>query len=153
VLDATRCLSYLTIELKGAIPEPAREGIGAHVYGCDICQDVCPWNQLPGTGRTAAPEWQPRPGLDGPALVDLWRRSDEELAALVAGSTLTRPGLVGLRRNLAVALGNAGGPAARAALDAPIDAPSLADPLVAEHVGWARRRLAGAGTQESRDGS
>lgn len=142
VLDARRCLSYLTIELKGPIPASQRTDLGAHVFGCDICQDVCPWNQTPSTGRTRAPEWQPRPGLDGPRLIDLWRRSDDELRALVAGGPLTRPGLAGLRRNLAVALGNAGGPDARAALDAAgAAAPSAADPLVAEHVSWARRRL------------
>jgi len=141
VLDARRCLSYLTIELKGPIPASQRTDLGAHVFGCDICQDVCPWNQTPSTGRTHAPEWQPRPGLDGPRLVDLWRRSDDELGALVEGGPLTRPGLAGLRRNLAVALGNTGGAAARAALDAPGTEPSVTDPLVAEHMRWARRRL------------
>ncbi len=144
VLDATRCLSYLTIELKGPIPEERRGDLGAHVFGCDICQDVCPWNQTPSTGRTGAPAWQPRPGLDGPRLADLWRRSDRELRALTRGSPLERPRLRGLRRNLAVAIGNSGDPDARAALDAPCDAPSAADPVVAEHVDWARRRLAGA---------
>ncbi len=141
VLDATRCLSYLTIELKGSIPVERREDLGAHVFGCDICQDVCPWNQTPATGRTGAPAWQPRPGLDGPRLVDLWRRSDDELRALMRGSPLARPGLRGLRRNLAVALGNSGDPGARDALDAPGGRPSTADPLVEEHVAWARRRL------------
>ncbi|MBP1634237.1 MAG: queG, partial [Acidobacteria bacterium] len=72
VLDATRCLSYLTIELKQAIPEPLREPLGRIVYGCDICQDVCPWNQA--APVSAAVEWQPRPGLDAPRLADLWRR-------------------------------------------------------------------------------
>ncbi len=140
VLDATRCLSYLTIELKGGIPEGQRADLGAHVFGCDICQDVCPWNQTPATGRSAAPEWQPRPGLDGPRLVDLWRRSDDDLRALVAGSALTRPGVGGLRRNLAVALGNSSDPAALAALE-PREGASADPPLVAAHVEWARWRL------------
>jgi epoxyqueuosine reductase len=144
VLDATRCLSYLTIELKGPIPAGRRGDLGAHVFGCDICQDVCPWNQTPATGRTDAREWQPRPGLDAPRIVDLWRRSDDELRALTRGSPLERPRLRGLRRNLAVALGNSGDPAARDALDAPGDRPSAADSLVEEHVDWARRRLADA---------
>ena len=74
VLDSTRCLSYLTIEIKGAIPEEYREAIGAHAYGCDICQDVCPYNQLPTTAVSSDPAWQPRAGLDGPRLLDLWPR-------------------------------------------------------------------------------
>jgi len=144
VVDATRCLSYLTIELKGGIPEAQRADLGAHVFGCDICQDVCPWNQTPATGVSEAPEWQPRAGLDGPRLVDLWRRSDDDLRALVKGSALTRPGAGGLRRNLAVALGNSADPAAVAAL-APREGASPPDQaLVAEHVEWARRRLEAA---------
>ncbi|HXH06395.1 MAG TPA: tRNA epoxyqueuosine(34) reductase QueG, partial [Vicinamibacterales bacterium] len=132
VLDATRCISYLTIELKGAIPEPLRPAIGTHVFGCDICQEVCPWNAAAPVSE--APEWQPRAELDGTALVDLWRRSDAELSALLRDSALARAGLRGLRRNLAVALGNTADPAAAAALEAPIDAPSLDDPVVREHV-------------------
>ena len=64
MLDATRCLSYLTIEIKGAIPEEHRDAIGEHAYGCDICQDVCPWNLTPSTARLGDPAWQPRAGLD-----------------------------------------------------------------------------------------
>ena len=70
VLDATRCLSYLTIELKGAIPESARDDIGRHAYGCDICQDVCPWNLTPSTGVSSDTAWIPRAGLDAPSLLD-----------------------------------------------------------------------------------
>ena len=151
VLDATRCLSYLTIEVKGAVPEGQRADLGAHVFGCDICQDVCPWNQTPATGRSDAPEWQPRPGLDGPRLVDLWRRSDDDLRALVKGSALTRPGIAGLRRNLAVALGNSSDPAALAALEAREGAPTSDPPLVAEHVAWARERLKDARARRPTD--
>ena len=149
VLDATRCLSYLTIELRGAMPDALREAAGAHVFGCDICQDVCPWNLGPGTGRAVAPEWQPRPGLDGPALVDLWRRTDRSLGDLVRGTPLTRPRLAGLRRNLAVAMGNSGDATCRAALDEPIDGPSGDDPNVAEHVAWAKRRFDARGGAET----
>ena len=140
VLDATRCLSYLTIELKQAIPEGLREALGRHVYGCDICQDVCPWNQA--APRSDAAEWQPRPGLDAPRLVELWRRSDDDLEALVEGTPMTRPKLAGLRRNLAVGLGNSDSPeAATAAGEDPEGAsPTTRDPMVREHVGWARRR-------------
>jgi epoxyqueuosine reductase len=136
VLDATRCISYLTIELKSAIPEPQRDGLGTHVYGCDICQDVCPYN-------LAAPisdseEWQARPGLDAPRLVDLWRRGDADLGALVQGTPMTRPQLAGLRRNLAVALGNTADEEAGEALEEGIE--EAADPVVREHIEWARRR-------------
>ena len=88
VLDATRCISYLTIELKGAIPEALRPGVGRHVFVCDICQDVCPWNQAPLV--SSEPHWQPRPALDAPRLVDLWRKSDSELAEALTGSPMTR---------------------------------------------------------------
>lgn len=143
-LDATRCLSYLTIELKQAIPEPWREAVGRHVYGCDICQDVCPWNQA--TPVSAAAEWQPRPGLDAPRLVDLWRRDDASLRQLIDGTPMTRPRLTGLRRNVAVAMGNSRAPVVADDLGRAEDveaSPSRDDPMVREHVAWARRRIAG----------
>ena len=143
VLDARRCLSYLTIELRGSIPEALREDTGAHVFGCDICQDVCPFNLTPLTGRSAAPEWQPRPALDGPRALDLWRQPDEALGDLIEGTALERAGVRGLRRNLAVAIGNSGDRDARAALGADRAASSQVHPLVAEHVEWAVRRLRG----------
>ena len=140
VLDATRCLSYLTIELKQAIPATLREALGRHVYGCDICQDVCPWNQAAPVSRD--PAWQPREGLDSPRLIDLWKRRDAELHELVDGSAMTRPKLTGLRRNIAVAMGNSRAAGMAAALDASggPDSPSLDDPVVREHVAWARER-------------
>jgi epoxyqueuosine reductase len=143
-LDATRCISYLTIELKGSIPEPLRGPIGTRVYGCDICQDVCPYNLR--SPVSAAAEWQARPGLDAPRLVDLWRRSDRDLEALVAGGPMRRPRTAGLRRNVAVAAGNSADPRASDGLveGAPAagTSPSLEDPVVREHVEWARRRKA-----------
>jgi epoxyqueuosine reductase len=139
VLDARRCLSYLTIELRGAIPEALRENAGAHVFGCDICQDVCPWNLTPLTGRSASPEWQPRPALDGPRARDLWESPDERLRALIGGTALERAGVRGLRRNLAVAIGNSGDRDAPASLDR--EASCGLDPMIADHVDWARRRL------------
>jgi epoxyqueuosine reductase len=111
LLDATRCLSYLTIELRREIPKPLRAPVGTHVYGCDICQDVCPWNQA--AARSHDPSWQPRPGLDHPRLLDLWHQNDEQLASLIRGSAMTRAGVKGLRRNLAVALGNSSDAEAR----------------------------------------
>src|SRR5688572_5252879 len=112
VLDSNRCLSYLTIELKGSIPIEHRDAVAEHAYGCDICQDVCPWNLSPTTGITAHRGWQPRDGLDGPRLLDLWRRSDDQLRALLKGSPMKRTGVKRLRRNLAVAIGNSGDPTA-----------------------------------------
>jgi epoxyqueuosine reductase len=140
VLDSTRCLSYLTIELKGSIPAAHRDAVGEHAYGCDICQEVCPWNISPGIGQSEAPEWQPREGLDRPRLIDLWNQSDDGLRALLKGSAMKRAGVRRLRRNLAVAIGNSGDREAAAAL-ANCCEPTAADPLVAEHVAWAIGKL------------
>jgi epoxyqueuosine reductase len=142
VLDATKCLSYLTIEQKGSIPVEHRDALGAHAYGCDICQEVCPWNLAPATAVSGDPAWMARPGLDGPRLIDLWRRSDDELRALLKGSAMKRAGVTRLRRNLAVAIGNSGDPAATRALRAQRE-PSCAEPLVAEHVAWTVEKLGG----------
>ena len=105
VLDSARCLSYLTIEHRGDIPAEYREAIGTHLYGCDICQEVCPYNQPAPTTEDAP--WQPRHGLDLPRLVDLARRSDDELRVLVKGTPMTRAKVAGLRRNLEIAITNA----------------------------------------------
>jgi epoxyqueuosine reductase len=104
VVDATRCISYLTIELKSAIPAEHRAGVGAHVYGCDICQEVCPWNAT--APRSADPAWQPRAAWDRVDLLTLAQRTDEELAAALRGSAMQRTEAQGLRRNVAVALSN-----------------------------------------------
>ncbi len=142
VLDATKCLSYLTIELKGAIPAEHRNAVGEHAYGCDICQEVCPWNLSPSIAVSNHPAWQARSGLDAPKLLDLWRRSDDELRALLKGSAMKRAGVRRLRRNLAVALGNAGDPQAADALKDQAE-PACRDPLVTEHVAWAVEKLGG----------
>jgi epoxyqueuosine reductase len=142
VLDSTRCLSYLTIELKGSIPASQRDTMGEHAYGCDICQEVCPWNISPSTGQSAAPPWQPRAGLDSPRLLDLWLRTDDELRALLKGSAMKRAGVRRFRRNLAVAIGNSGDAAASAALQAHAEA-LCGDEMVAEHVRWAVEKLGG----------
>jgi epoxyqueuosine reductase len=132
VLDSTRCISYLTIELRTAIPDQYRPALTNHVYGCDICQEVCPYNQPASTSSDSA--WRARDGLDLPRLVDLWRRSDAELRTLLKGSAMTRAKLTGLRRNLAVAIGNSGDPEAVAELRLERgDQPSAADPMVRAH--------------------
>ena len=137
VLDSNRCLSYLTIELRSSIPDEYRRALGTHVYGCDICQEVCPYNRP--APRSADSEWQPRAGLDLPRLVDLWRRPDAELRRMTKGGPMTRAKVAGLRRNLAVAIGNSGEPEAIDSLDADhADRPSLDDVLVREHVEWGR---------------
>jgi epoxyqueuosine reductase len=139
VLDATQCLSYLTIEIKGAIPVALRPHLDAHVYGCDICQEVCPYNDA--APQSADPAWQPRPGLKAPALIDLWRQSDLEIRARTKGSAMTRAKVTGLRRNVAVAIGNSGDPAALAVLkESSPERPSANDEMVQEHVAWAVRQ-------------
>ena len=117
--------------------------MGALVYGCDICQDVCPWNRR--AAVSDAPEWAPRAGLDDPELSSLWRLSDDELERLIEGTPMVRAGVARLRRNLAIAIGNAAGLVPARVLDDDADAlrPSLADPVVRECVQWARQRLAG----------
>ncbi|MCM3881954.1 MAG: tRNA epoxyqueuosine(34) reductase QueG [Vicinamibacterales bacterium] len=104
VLDATRCISYLTIEYRGSIPDEHQAGMGNHLFGCDICQEVCPWNGAP--ALTLDPAWSARQELGTQTLDELSRRSDEELATMIAGTPLTRAGVKGLRRNLAIALKN-----------------------------------------------
>lgn len=146
VVDATKCISYLTIEVDGAIPEAARAGIGSHLFGCDVCQEVCPWNLAPLPSADAA--WQPRGGRDGARAGDLWQRDDRALHDFVAGSAMTYQALSRLRRNLAVVIGNSGDPAAVDALARPGQAvknaaPSADAPVVQEHVAWARGKTSG----------
>jgi epoxyqueuosine reductase len=103
VLDSTRCISYLTIELKGDIPVALAPAIGNHVYGCDICQEVCPWNASPALSDD--PAWQPRRAWDGVTTVELAARPDDELRAGMRGSAMQRTKVAGLRRNIAAAVG------------------------------------------------
>jgi epoxyqueuosine reductase len=103
-LDSNRCIAYLTIEKRGAIPEDLRDGMGRHVFGCDICQDVCPWNRK--APATNAAEFQPRPELVNPALDWLAEMSTEEFRRTFRGSPLRRAKPAGLRRNAVIAMGN-----------------------------------------------
>jgi len=136
VLDATRCLSYLTIEIKDGIPIEEREAIGRHAYGCDVCQEVCPWNaQPPGPDATGSP-WLPRAVFDGPSIAALWRTPDADLRQALKGSAMARAGVWRLRRNVAVCAGATGDADALAALRE-VDEPTCDDPIVAEHVHWA----------------
>jgi epoxyqueuosine reductase len=135
-VDARRCISYLTIELAGAIPEPLRPLIGNRVYGCDDCQLVCPWNRF--AVPTAEADFAVRHGLDDASLVSLFAWEADEFAQRMAGSPIYRIGHERWLRNLAVGLGNApSSQAVTAALLARREHPSA---LVREHVAWALAR-------------
>ena len=135
-LDARRCISYLTIEHKGSIPEPLRPLIGNRVYGCDDCQAVCPWNRF--AQPTGEKDFEPRNGLDRATLVELFAWTEEEFDARLRGSPIRRIGYERWLRNLAVGLGNApASPAVLAALRSRENHPSA---LVREHVRWAISR-------------
>jgi epoxyqueuosine reductase len=145
VLDATKCISYLTIEIDGAIPEAQRPHLGNHAYGCDICQDVCPWNLAP--VLTADPAWTAT-ARDGASAAELWERTDRQLHEFVKGSAMTHLPLSGLRRNLATVIGNSGDPALAAVLDRPghgvkNSAHSANTPMVVDAVEWAKKQLEG----------
>ena len=132
-LDARRCISYLTIELKGAIPEPFRKPLGNRIYGCDDCQMVCPWNRY--AKFSEIDDFKPRKDLDAGALVDLFGWDEEMFLSRTEGSAIRRVGHERWLRNIAVALGNA--PTTLAviqALRSRCDHPSA---LVREHVAWA----------------
>ena len=135
-LDSNRCIAYLTIEKRGPIPEEFRADIGHHVFGCDICQDVCPWNRK--APATDASEFQPRPGLVNPALEWLAEMSADEFRETFHGSPIRRTKHSGLRRNVAIAMGNSGN---RDFL--PILQKMAGDPdgAVAESARWAAEKL------------
>ena len=138
-LDARRCISYLTIENPGPIPEDLRPAIGNRIYGCDDCQLACPWNKYARKARV--PDFAARNGLDAATLVELFSWTREEFESRLEGSAIRRIGHARWLRNIAVALGNApAGPEALAALRARADD---ADPLVREHVAWAIGRQEG----------
>ena len=137
-LDSNRCISYLTIEKRGAIAEELRAGIGRHVFGCDICQDVCPWNRK--APRTEAPEFQPRAGLVNPALQWLAEMSAEEFREKFRGSPIRRAKRAGLRRNAAIAMGNSG---ERRFVEVLQKMVGDEDQDVAESASWAIKNLKG----------
>jgi epoxyqueuosine reductase len=139
-LDARRCISYLTIEQRGAIPEDLRSAIGNRVFGCDDCQLFCPWNKF--ARPTQVADFAARHDLDGSELVELFAWTEQQWRTRTEGSALRRPGYEGWLRNVAVALGNApSNSAVTAALRARADHPSA---LVREHVAWALARHARA---------
>ncbi len=135
-LDARLCISYLTIEKRGQIPEDLRPGIGRHIFGCDICQDVCPWNRK--APITSAPEFEPREGLVNPALDWLAEMQPEEFREVFRGSPVRRAKLSGLRRNAVIAMGNSGKIKFMPTLKKLCED---SDPSVAEHARWALATL------------
>lgn len=147
VLDSRKCISYLTIEKRGAIAETERDGIGHHWFGCDICQDVCPWNRR--APVSDEPAFQPREGLFWPEVEALLEKSDEELRGMIQGTPLKRAKVAGLWRNLMVVAGNSGvreiAPRLRRFLEHD-------DEHVREHARWAVAKLeAGEGRVQNED--
>jgi epoxyqueuosine reductase len=148
VLDPRRCIAYLTIELRSPIPVEQREGVGAHLFGCDDCQTVCPFNQ---SARPRPPEatraFEPHARWSETELVDLLAMDEPRWRELLEGSPLRRATLDGLARNAAVVLGNAGEDAPAGAAAALSEAAARhPSPMVREAAGWARRRVAGPRT-------
>jgi epoxyqueuosine reductase len=135
-LDSNKCISYLTIEKRGAIPEELREGMGHQVFGCDICQDVCPWNRK--APASEKPEFQAREGLVNPALAWLAEISEAEFRDNFRGSPVKRTKRSGLRRNALIAIGNSEdqslAPIAERASHDP-------DPVIADAAFWAKQQL------------
>ncbi|WP_066656493.1 MULTISPECIES: tRNA epoxyqueuosine(34) reductase QueG [unclassified Sphingomonas] len=138
-LDARRCISYLTIEHKGPIPEEFRAGIGNRIYGCDDCLAVCPWNKF---AQVAARNiaFAPRAELTAPELADLLALDDAGFREVFSGSPIKRIGRDRMVRNCLIAAGNSGDPALRPAVAALVTDP---DPVVSEAAGWALRKLGG----------
>ena len=135
-LDSNKCIAYLTIEKRGAIPEDLRSGIGHQVFGCDICQDVCPWNRkAPATNK---PEFQPREGFVNPALTWLAEISEEEFREVFRGSPVKRAKRDGMRRNALIAIGNSADTSALAVTQRIGSDPN---PVVADAANWATNKL------------
>jgi epoxyqueuosine reductase len=135
-MDASRCIAYLTIEKRGAIPEDLRSGIGRQVFGCDICQDVCPWNRK--APIATDPVMEPRPELVNPSLAWLAQMTEEEFGRVFYGSPVKRAKYAGLRRNVAIAMGNSGEQAFRPQLE---QWAADEDQVLAETARWALAEL------------
>jgi epoxyqueuosine reductase len=132
-VDARRCISYLTIELRGSIPEQFRQAMGNRIYGCDDCQIVCPWNKF--AQRSPEQDFQPRHDLDSAELRQLFNWSEQEFLSRTEGSAIRRIGHECWLRNIAVALGNA--PYSEQTLNQLRAKADHSSPLVREHVQWA----------------
>jgi len=138
VLDSRKCISYTTIELRGEIPQAEREGIGHHLYGCDICQDVCPWNRR--APVSAAAEFQPRDGLFWPEIDALLSLDETAWGRMIRGTAMRRAKVKGLLRNLMVVAGNSGVSELAGKIEKFLQ---HSDATVRSHAEWALRKLAG----------
>lgn len=134
-LDAQTCISYYTIELKGDVPEDQRAGIGRHVFGCDICQDVCPWNR-----RSPVTTERGFAGEAGVSLEEMAFADPHAFRARFAGTPVARTGYRSFLRNVAIAMGNSGEGRFREPLTRMA---ASEDPVVARHAAWALQRIAG----------
>jgi len=145
LLDSRRCLSYLNIELRGSVPVQWRAPMGEHLFGCDICQDVCPWNRK--AQPASSPEFEPRPALASVTLAQLLRLSPEEFSSRFRGSPMKRARRRGMARNAAVVLGNRGDRAAVTPLEQALREDP--EPTVRFHAAWALSRLGGVRAREA----
>lgn len=136
VLDSRKCISYTTIELRGEIPEDEREGVGHHLFGCDICQDVCPWNRK--APHSTAEEFQPKDSLFWPEIERLLEMNHDEWRNLIRGTAMKRAKVRGLLRNLMVAAGNSGVKEFLPKIEKFLSHP---DEHVRSHAGWALRKI------------
>ncbi len=138
-LDSRRCIAYLTIEKRGEIPVEFRGQMGHHIFGCDICQDVCPWNTKTGNAPfTQAPEFQPQPQSFHPDLASLAEMNEDTFRQTFRASPVKRAKYSGLKRNVAVAMGNSGRKEFASLLE---KMATDTDPVVAEHAQWALEKL------------
>lgn len=133
VLDARRCISYLTIEYKGVIDESLRKGIGNRIFGCDDCQLICPWNRF--AQLTSIDDFNPRHGLENSSLLQLWQWNEATFLHCTEGSPIRRTGYQSFKRNIAVALGNA--PASIHIIEALKQGKPIHDEIVNIHIDWA----------------
>ena len=145
-VDARRCISYLTIELNGPIPEELRPLIGNRIYGCDDCQLICPWNRYAVT--SPEPDFSPRQSLHTPDLLTLWAWDEAMFLKTTEGSAIRRIGFEKWQRNIAIALGN--GPASDDVIHALEYKRARASPLVQEHIDWALCQLRSLVSSENR---
>jgi epoxyqueuosine reductase len=146
VIDATRCIAYLTIEQRGAIPRELRPLIGNRIFGCDICQEVCPWNGGKFVQLTRERDLLPREGMSGPELIRLMGMTEESWDRFSQGSPVRRAKRAGFLRNVAVALGNWGAAEAVMVL---VRALGDEEPLVRGHAAWALGRIGSTEAQEA----
>jgi len=133
MLDARKCIAYLTIEYKGIIPEELRSGIGNRIFGCDDCQLICPWNSF---AKTASiPDFDPRHSLDDISLLEIWQWNEATFLAKTEGSPIRRTGYQSFKRNIAIGLGNA--PYSAEIVSQLQEAKALHDEIVNVHIEWA----------------